>query len=520
MGEERLIGALDQGTTGTRFMAFDRNGWPVAKAYREHRQIYPRAAWVEHDPAEIWTNALSVMREALLGAQLQPVRIAAIGVTNQRETTLVWDGASGAPLHNAIVWQDRRTADRCRQLAEEGWAERIRARTGLPPDPYFSATKLEWLLQNVPGLCERARQGRALFGTVDAWLIWKMTGMHVTDPSNASRTMLFNIHTLDWDDELLELFGVPRAMLPAVRPSSSVYGTFDLSRCGADEGPCEVPVAGDLGDQQAALFGQAAFEAGDTKNTYGTGSFLLRNTGATPVASRHGLLTTVAYGLPGQPVRYALEGSVFITGAAVQWLRDGLKVIRSAAETEALAGSVPDTGGVYFVPAFAGLGAPYWEPYARGTLVGLTRGTTLAHIVRATLEAIAYQSRDVVKAMDADVRLGAPDDHTGGTRVQAALKVDGGAVKNNFLCQFQSDVLGVPVVRPVVEETTALGAAYAAGLAVGYWKDLHEIAQLWKADRTFRPQLDAARRDDLYRGWKQAVRCALSWAASSRPEQR
>jgi len=513
MPETRYIGALDQGTTGTRFIAFDHDGRPVAAAYREHRQIYPRAGWVEHDPEEIWGNALAVMNDALLSAQLSPSQFAAIGVTNQRETALVWDALSGEPLHNAIVWQDRRTADRCRQLAEQGWSEAVRTRTGLPADPYFSATKLEWLLQNVRGLREQAEKGRALFGTVDAWLIWKMTGAHATDPSNASRTMLVNLRTLDWDQELLELFAIPRAMLPTMQPSSAVYGTLDLR---SPNGHCEVPVAGDLGDQQAALFGQAGFEAGDTKNTYGTGSFLLRNTGVRPVTSKHGLLTTVAYSLPGQPVRYALEGSVFITGAAVQWLRDGLKVIASAGETEALAASVPDTGGVYFVPAFAGLGAPYWEPYARGTLVGLTRGTTLAHITRATLEAIAYQVHDVVEAMNADVRLAAEENDRPNAGSQLGLKVDGGAVKNSFLCQFQSDILGVPVVRPTVEETTALGAAYAAGLAVGYWKDLQEIQRLWKAERTFVPQLSAERRAELCRGWRQAVECALSWASSVR----
>ena len=504
------VGALDQGTTGTRFMVFDHDGTPMARAYREHRQFFPRAGWVEHDPEEIWRNTLAVVADALHQAGPKAERIIAIGVTNQRETTVVWDAHRGKPLHNAIVWQDRRTADRCRELDRDGWTERIRAKTGLPPDPYFSATKLEWLLRNVPDLRNHAREGRALFGTVDSWLIYKMTGAHVTDPTNASRTMLFNLHTLDWDEELLELFGVPRAMLPSVRPSSEVYGAFDLTAAAGGSERRNVPVAGDLGDQQAALFGQAGFEAGATKNTYGTGSFLLRNTGDEPVPSKHGILTTVAYSLPGRPVSYALEGSVFITGAAVQWLRDGLKVIRQAAETEALAASVPDTGGVYFVPAFAGLGAPYWKPYARGTIVGLTRGTTLAHLVRAALEAIAYQSRDVVEAMNADVGAGTSEE--AGAPGAAALKVDGGAVRNGFLCQFQSDILGAPVVRPTVEETTALGAAYAAGLAVGYWKDLAEIARLWKAERTFEPQLGAERREQLYAGWRQAVTCALTWA--------
>jgi glycerol kinase len=517
------IGAIDQGTTGTRFMAFDRQGVPVARAYREHRQIYPQAGWVEHDPEEVWRNALAVTSEALAQAGIRPESIAAIGVTNQRETSLVWDAVTGKPLHNAIVWQDRRTAARCSELQQSGWAEGIRAKTGLPCDPYFSATKLEWLLQNVPGLRARAEAGRALFGTVDTWLIWKMTGAHVTDASNASRTMLFNLHTLDWDNELLALFGVPQAMLPSVRPSAEIYGSFGLGMALCKPSRHEVPVAGDLGDQQAALFGQAGFGVGDTKNTYGTGSFLLRNTGSTPVESQHGVLTTIAYWLPGSPVCYALEGSVFITGAAIQWLRDGLGVIRSASETEAIAVSVPDTGGVYFVPAFAGLGAPYWNPYARGTIVGLTRGTALAHLVRATLESIAYHTRDVVEAMNADVRSAlstaaaacamagpsgaAPAGALGGP----ALKVDGGAARNGFLCQFQSDILGLPVVRPTTEETTALGCAYAAGLAVGHWKDLDEIRRLWRADRTFQPQMARERRDQLYAGWRNAVRCALSW---------
>lgn len=526
MAENLYIGAIDQGTTGTRFMAFNREGVPVARAYREHRQIYPQAGWVEHDPEEIWRNTLAVISEALSQAGLHPGQVAAIGVTNQRETSVSWDAASGQPLHNAIVWQDRRTAARCTQLQESGWAERIRAKTGLPSDPYFSATKLEWLLQNVPGLRARAQTGKALFGTVDTWLIWKLTGAHVTDASNASRTLLFNLHTLDWDEELLNLFGIPRAMLPAVRSSAETYGGFDLGRACDKPSRHEVPVASDLGDQQAALFGQAGFAAGDMKNTYGTGSFLLRNTGSALVPSSHGMLTTVAYWLPGSPVCYALEGSVFITGAAIQWLRDGLRVIQSAPETEALALSVPDTGGVYFVPAFAGLGAPYWNPYARGTIVGITRGTTLAHLVRATLEAIAYQTRDVVEAMNADVGLGPSDGaascgaHGGPAAAgpdASALKVDGGAARNGFLCQFQSDVLGVPVARPTTEETTALGAAYAAGLAVGYWKDLDEIGSLWKADRVVQPHMASERRDQLYAGWQNAVRCALSWV--SRPAE-
>jgi glycerol kinase len=509
MSDEPLIGAIDQGTTGTRFMAFGTDGTPRARAYREHRQIFPRPGWVEHNAEEIWQSTCAVVAEALSAGGIAPERIAAVGVSNQRETTVVWDASTGRCVHNAIVWQDRRTAPRIREIEREGRGADIRERTGLKPDPYFSATKLEWLLQNVAGLRERAERGEALAGTVDTWLIWKLTGAHVTDPTNASRTMLFNLRTMDWDEELLALFGVPRAMLPEVRPSSALYGECDLGRV-AGGASARVPVAGDLGDQQAALFGQACFAPGDTKNTYGTGSFLLRNTGETPVESRHGLLTTVAYHLPGAPPRYALEGSVFITGAAVQWLRDGLGVIAAAPETGKLARSVPDTGGVYFVPAFAGLGAPYWEPDARGTIVGLTRGTGVAHLARATLEAIAYQTRDVVEAMAADAEA---------VGLAECLKVDGGAAANDFLCQFQSDLLGLPVVRPVVRETTALGAAYAAGLAAGCWKDLHEIRALWRAERTFEPAADRRLTESLYGGWKAAVRAALRWAEQAPPSR-
>jgi glycerol kinase len=493
MAAESYVGAIDQGTTGTRFIVFDRAGLSVGQAYREHRQVFPRPGWVEHDAAEIWRNAQAVIAEALAKVGVKADRLAAIGVTNQRETVVVWDRRSGEPVCNAIVWQDRRTAARCRELND--MAEAIRRKTGLKPDPYFSATKLEWLLANVPGLRERARRGEVLTGNVDAYLIFRMTGRHVTDATNASRTMLFDLRAMRWDAGLFDLFGVPAAMLPEVRPSSEVYGNFPI-------GGVDVPVAGDLGDQQAALFGQAGFSPGDTKNTYGTGAFLLRNTGETPFESRSGLLTTVAYHLPGRPPCYALEGSVFIAGAVVQWLRDGLGIIRSAAQTEALAGSVSGTDGVYFVPAFTGLGAPYWDPDARGTIVGLTRGTTAAHLARAALEAIAYQARDVIEAMAADA--GAPLDP------QHGLRVDGGAVANNFLCQFQSDILGVPVVRPKVLETTALGAAYAAGLAVGYWRDLSEIEHLWQADRVFEPQLAEDERERLYAGWKRAVRRALN----------
>jgi glycerol kinase len=491
-------------------MVFDRAGQPVASAYREHRQIFPRPGWVEHDAEEIWQNTMTVMAEALSRAGLGLGDLAAIGVTNQRETTVLWDAATGQPLHSAIVWQDRRTAQRCDELKARGLEDRIRGKTGLPLDAYFSATKIEWLLRH----CRDAIAGRrVLFGNIDTWLIWKLTGQHVTDATNASRTLLFNLDTLEWDDELLRLFGVPRAILPRVRPSSEVYGVLAPDRCGnrldnlkvAGTLPA-VPVAGDLGDQQAALFGQAGFAAGEMKNTYGTGSFLLRNVGPVRTPPRAGLLSTVAYALPGQPASYALEGSIFITGAAIQWLRDGLGIIRSAAETEALALSVPDTGGVYFVPALAGLGAPHWDPYARGTLFGLTRGTRAAHIVRAALEAIAYQTRDVVEAM-----LGGPVSPA----ALPALKVDGGAVKNSFLCQFQADMLGVPVLRPRVEETTALGAAYAAGLAVGFWADLDGIRRLWQPERTFSPGMPAESRGLLYARWQQAVQCALSWRAEA-----
>jgi glycerol kinase len=491
-------------------MVFNREGNPVASAYREHRQIFPQPGWVEHDPIEIWQNTLAVIQDALAGAHLALSDLAGVGMTNQRETTVVWDAASGDPLYNAIVWQDRRTSDRCAGIREEGRAEWVREKTGLPPDPYFSATKLEWLLENIPGLRKRAERGEALFGTIDSWLIWNLTGIHATDATNASRTLLFNLGTLDWDEELLACFGVPHAMLPRVLPSSGLFGMIDKGRCpelfeGMEQEAVAVPIAGDLGDQQAALFGQAGTLPGEGKCTYGTGSFLLMNTGCVPMASKHGLLSTVAYGLSAKEASYALEGSVFISGAAVQWLRDGLGLIKQASEIEALAGTVEDNGGVYIVPAFAGLGAPYWNPYARGTIVGISRGVTSGHFARATLEAIAYQTRDVLEAMAADF----PSAPLGGPG--HSLKVDGGAVKNNLLCQIQSDLLGIPVVRPVVEETTALGAAYAAGLAVGFWQGTEELRSLWKADRTFEPAITRDQRDHLYSGWKRAVRAALVW---------
>jgi glycerol kinase len=491
--------ALDQGTTSSRAILFDHSGRIVKVAQEEFAQIYPQPGWVEHDPESIWGTQLGTARRALAAAGVGPGQLAAIGITNQRETTVVWDRGTGAPLHNAIVWQCRRTAAACDRLRSEGWAEPIRAKTGLVVDAYFSGTKVAWLLEHVPGLRAKAESGEALFGTIDSYLIWRLSGgrLHVTDVSNASRTMLFNIHTLDWDDEILARLQIPRAMLPDVRPSSQPYGVTDAGLFGA-----EVPIAGAAGDQQAALFGQACFAPGDAKNTYGTGCFLLLNTGREPVASERGLLTTIAWQLDGEKnVTYALEGSVFIAGAAIQWLRDGLGIITRAAESESLAREVPDTGGVYFVPAFVGLGAPYWDAYARGTMVGLTRGTDRRHLARAALEAICYQSRDVLEAMalDSGIRL-------------ASLKADGGAACNDLLMQLQADLLGVRVQRPKVTETTALGAAYLAGLAVGFWPGKEEIAAQWQADAEFVPQMTDRRRDALYAGWQRAVERARKWA--------
>ena len=500
------VGAVDQGTTGTRFMVFDRGGEVVANAYERHEQYYPEPGWVEHDPLEIWANTKTVIRDALAEADLAADQLAAIGVTNQRETTLLWDRATGDPVHRAVVWQDRRTTDRVEALEAAGRTEAIRATTGLEPDPYFSATKLEWLLENADpvetertppaDVRDRAADGEVLFGTIDAWLVWNLTGAHVTDVTNASRTMLYDIHAGEWDDDLLAEFGVPRACLPEVRPSSDEagYGTTD------PEGflGAEVPVAGALGDQQAALFGQTCFEAGDAKNTYGTGSFVLMNTGTDAVASDHGLLTTVAFQRSGEPVQYALEGSVFVTGAAIEWLRD-VGLVETPAETAELARSVDSTDGVYFVPAFTGLGAPHWDGRARGTMVGLTRGTGREHIVRAALEAIAFRTRDVVDAMEADAGL-----------ELNGLRVDGGAVKNNFLCKLQADILGTGITRPVVDETTALGAAYAAGLAVGYWENLEELRANWRVDAEFEPNGDPW--DARYERWQEAVDRARDWA--------
>ncbi|WP_135830230.1 glycerol kinase GlpK [Halorussus halobius] len=505
---ERYVGALDQGTTGTRFMVFDRAGTVVGEAYETHEQRYPEPGWVEHDPVEIWENAKSVTQSALADAGVAADRLAGIGVTNQRETTLLWDRATGEPVHDAIVWQDRRTTDRVEALRETGVADEIRAKTGLQPDAYFSATKVEWLLENAApiktrrarpaDLRDRAADGEVLFGTIDSWLIYKLTGRHVTDVTNASRTMLFDVHDLAWDDELLGEFGVPEACLPEVRPSSDedFYGTTD------PEGflGAAVPVAAALGDQQAALFGQTCFEPGEVKSTYGTGSFVLLNTGEEAVDSDHGLLTTVGFQRSGEPAKYALEGSIFVTGAAIEWLAD-VGLVENPAETERLARSVDSTDGVYVVPAFAGLGAPHWDQRARGTILGLTRGTRREHVVRATLEAIGYRTRDVVEAMVADSGI-----------EPARLKVDGGAVENDFLCQLQADALDLDIVRPEVDETTALGAAYAAGLAVGYWDDLDELRANWRVDREFVPEMDPDRADAKYGRWTEAVERSRDWA--------
>ncbi len=490
----KYILALDQGTTSSRAILFDHAGSIAAVAQKEFPQIFPRPGWVEHNPHDLWSTQAAVASEALAKAGLAAHDIAAIGITNQRETTIVWDRQSGQPLGNAIVWQDRRTASFCDRLKAKKLAPLIRRKTGLVVDAYFSGTKLHWILQNVPGARAKAKAGQLAFGTVDTWLVWNLTGgrVHVTDASNASRTMLFNLRTGDWDDELLEIFDVPCSVLPQVRSSSEVYGETTL--LGAP-----VPIAGIAGDQQAALFGQVCTRPGLVKNTYGTGCFMLMNTGAKPIASRNNLLTTVAWRI-GNRTEFALEGSIFIAGAVVQWLRDGLGLIKSSAEVETLAAQVADTHGVYLVPAFAGLGAPHWDPYARGLLAGLTRGTTAAHIARAALEGIAYQVRDVLQAMEADA----------GIRLKE-LRVDGGACANNLLMQFQADLLGVPVVRPKISETTALGAAYLAGLAVGYWKDTAEIAAQWQVDRKFAPAMKPAARKKLCAGWTKALQRAKAW---------
>ena len=473
--------ALDSGTTSNRCILFDRAGRIVSVAQREFTQYFPQPGWVEHDANEIWATLLGVAVEAMQMAGAAAADIAAIGITNQRETTIVWDKATGEPVHHAIVWQCRRTSEYCDELRARGLTARFREKTGLVLDAYFSATKLHWLLENVPGVRERAAKGELLFGTVETWLIWKLTGgrAHVTDYSNASRTMLFNINTLDWDEEILAELNIPRSMLPKPLPSSGLFGTTDTSLLGG-----EIPITGAAGDQQAALFGQTCFQPGEAKNTYGTGCFLLMNTGEKPVFSQNGLVTTIAWGL-GEKVTYALEGSIFVAGAAIQWLRD----------------EVADTNGCYVVPAFTGLGAPYWDQYARGAIVGLTRGCNRAHIVRATLDSLTYQTYDVLNAMRADSGI-----------ALASLKVDGGASANNYLMQTQADVIGAPVLRPTCVESTAMGAAYLAGLAVGFWRDQAEIRKIWAVDRTFEPQLDAKSRDARLHGWHRAVQRAFDWA--------
>ena len=498
---KKYVLALDQGTTSSRAILFDQSGKSAGVAQKEFTQIYPKAGWVEHDPMEIWGTQSGVAREVLEKTGVRPDEVAAIGITNQRETTVVWDKATGKPVYNAIVWQCRRTASICDELKASGLESYVRENTGLVVDAYFSGTKVKWILDNVPGARERAQKGELLFGNIDTWLIWNLTRgkVHVTDYSNASRTMLFNIKDLAWDKKILDALGIPVCMLPEVRPSSYVYGHTDPLTFGG----AAIPISGVAGDQQAALFGQACFTDGMAKNTYGTGCFMLMNTGEKRVPSKNGLLTTIAWGVDGK-VEYALEGSIFVAGAAVQWLRDELKLIENAAQSETLAAAVPDANGVYLVPAFVGLGAPYWDMYARGTLVGLTRGANRNHIVRATLESIAFQTRDVLQAMEDD----------SGIKL-TALKVDGGAVANNFLMQFQSDILGVPVERPQVTETTAMGAAFLAGLAVGFWKNKAEIAERWAVDHTFKPQMSAETRECLYAGWKKAVKRSLAWEEST-----
>ena len=495
---KKYVVALDQGTTGSRAIVFDHAGKPLASVSKEFRQIYPKPGWVEHDPEEIWASQIEVAGKVLEKAGIEPSSVAAIGITNQRETTVVWDRKTGRPINNAIVWQCRRTASICDGMKSRGLEAAVRAKTGLVIDAYFSGTKIKWLLDNVEGARESARRGELAFGTIDTWLVHKLTGggVHITDYSNASRTMLFNINELRWDEEMLEELGIPGSMLPEVAPSSKVYGYTDPAVFFGEA----VPIAGIAGDQQAALFGQACFEAGLAKNTYGTGCFVLMNVGPKPVVSKSGLLSTIAWGI-NDSVEYALEGSVFIAGAVVQWLRDELEVIADAAESEKLARSVPDNGGVYFVPAFVGLGAPHWDMYARGTVVGLTRGSNRGHIARAALESICYQTRDVLECMEAD-----------SGRALDELKVDGGAIANDFLMQFQSDILGVPVSRPEVAETTALGAAYLAGLAVGYWKGLDDIASNWREQARFAPSMEEKERERLYAQWKRAVECAKGWA--------
>ena len=488
---KKYILSLDQGTTSSRAILFNKKGEIVHSAQKEFTQHFPKPGWVEHNAQEIWGSILAVIATCLSEADVKPEQIAGIGITNQRETTVVWDKTTSKPIYNAIVWQSRQTAEICDELKEKGYSEMVREKTGLLIDAYFSGTKVKWILDNVEGAREKAENGDLLFGTIDSWLVWKLSGgkAHVTDYSNASRTLMFNIHDLQWDDELLEMLTVPKSMLPEVRPSSEIYGeTIDYHFFGQN-----VPIAGVAGDQQAALFGQACFGEGMAKNTYGTGCFMLMNTGETAVASEHGLLTTIAWGLNGK-VEYALEGSIFVAGSAIQWLRDGMRMFKDASESEAYASRVESTDGVYVVPAFVGLGTPYWDSEVRGAVFGVTRGTTKEHFIRATLESLAYQTKDVLCAMEAD----------SGIELKT-LRVDGGAVKNNFLMQFQSDMLNVPVERPVINETTALGAAYLAGLAVGYWESQEEIKTQWHMDKSFTPAMEAETSEELYAGWKKAI---------------
>ena len=493
---QKYIMALDQGTTSSRCILFDKKGNICSMAQKEFTQHYPKPGWVEHDPMEIWSSQLAVAIESMAMLGVEAEQIHAIGITNQRETTILWDKETGEPVYNAIVWQCRRTADMIESLKTDGFDEVIRQKTGLVPDAYFSASKIAWILENVPGVRERAERGELLFGTVDTWLIWNLTkgAVHVTDYTNASRTMLFDIHRLCWDEEILDRFHIPASLLPKVCPSGMVFGHTDISLFGG-----EIPIAGAAGDQQAALFGQCCFEQGEVKNTYGTGCFLLMNTGSHAITSKAGLLTTIAAGTSEQ-VEYALEGSVFVAGAAIQWLRDSMRMIRSAAQSEEYAGQVEDTAGVYIVPAFAGMGAPYWNQYARGTVLGITRGCTKEHFIRATLESIAYQTADVLQAMEEDSGL-----HL------KSLKVDGGASANDFLMRFQSDIVNTPVHRPKCIETTALGAAYLAGLATGYWKSREEIRENWQIGAVFQPDMPEEKREQLLKGWHKAVRCALMW---------
>ena len=492
---EKYILALDQGTSSSRAIVFDQNGQTKAVSQKEFTQIFPKPGWVEHNPMEIWSSQASVIAEAITSIDINGLNIAAIGITNQRETTIVWDAETGEPVYNAIVWQDRRTSEYCDSLKRDGRTDLIRSKTGLIIDAYFSATKIRWILENVPGARQKAEEGRLRFGTVDTWLIWMLTRgeVHVTDVSNASRTMLFNIHSLEWDKELLELMNIPASMMPQVKSSSEIYGYTKTTLFAH-----EVPIAGIAGDQQAALFGQMCTEPGSVKNTYGTGCFLLMNSGERPIMSQNNLLTTIAWKI-GDTVNYALEGSIFVAGSVVQWLRDGLGIIKSSSEVEALAASVPDNGGVYFVPALTGLGAPHWDQYAQGSIYGLSRGSTAAHIARAALEGIAFQTMDIVNAMQKDAGVTLKE-----------LKVDGGASRNNLLMQFQSDVLGTSVIRPTVTETTALGAAYLAGLAVGYWESIDHIKKQWGVEKEFQPSADAETVAALKDGWNDAIRRTLT----------